>query len=140
MKQAVRYSTEQGTISPDYLARYVIVYDSPKYVSPRDYGTNLSRYSPYRQIVDQESFLRYHESFNSVKIVESPEDVYYTVTHETVDRLDIVSYKYYGVPMYWWVLGIANDIINPFDLPLGTVLRIPPLSSLYISKGVTKNV
>ena len=59
-----------------------------------------------------------------------------TVTLDDENRLDIISNKYYGTPRYWWVIALANEIIDPFDIPIGTYLRIPSLISLYNTGGV----
>ena len=52
------------------------------------------------------------------------------------DRLDIISTSFYGTPKYWWVIAMANNIIDPFTLEIGTNLRIPPIISLYNKGGV----
>ena len=43
---------------------------------------------------------------------------------------------YYNTPKYWWIIALSNYILDPFDIPVGTNLRIPPLLSLYNSGGV----
>ena len=55
---------------------------------------------------------------------------YYTgdfVTHEITqnDDLPYISYLFYDNPEYWWVVALANDIINPLSLNQGDVLKIP---------------
>lgn len=49
------------------------------------------------------------------------------------ERLDTISYKYYGNSKYWWVLADSNDIsdnmINPFVLTSGSTLIIPSLDN-----------
>lgn len=41
------------------------------------------------------------------------------------ERLDTLAYQYYGDPDYWWVIALANRIMDPFTLPVGQQLRIP---------------
>lgn len=42
------------------------------------------------------------------------------------DRLDNLSYKYYGTTSYWWILARANNIENgKFSLKAGVELRVP---------------
>lgn len=50
-----------------------------------------------------------------------------TVEHvlQAGERLDVVAWKYYGDSEYWWVVAIANRIMDPFSLTVGTRLRIP---------------
>ena len=41
----------------------------------------------------------------------------YAITED--DRLDLISEKTYGTPLYDWVVAITNNMINPyFDMPL----------------------
>lgn len=60
---------------------------------------------------------------------------------ETVDhilavgeRLDGLAFKYYGDEDYWWVIALANRIMDPFSLEVGTRLRIPRSPKSIISK------
>jgi hypothetical protein len=41
------------------------------------------------------------------------------------ERLDTISHKYFGDPDYWWVIALANRIMDPFTLPVGQRIRIP---------------
>lgn len=89
--------------------------------------------------VDPESYSRYNdlkrmrsdlgddfiESYERKKIAVSEDDKYFTVTADYENRLDLVSYKYYGTCMYWWVIAIASEISDPFAVTAGTLLRIP---------------
>lgn len=61
---------------------------------------------------------------------QTTEDSYYTVDAGYENRLDLISYMVYGTVHYWYIIAIANDIMNPLDVPAGTVLRITPLSVL----------
>lgn len=63
-------------------------------------------------------------------------DSYFTVTVEYMDRLDLVAYDFYSNVDLWYVIAIASDITNPLDVPVGTVLRIPSLVSLYSTTGI----
>jgi prophage DNA circulation protein len=54
----------------------------------------------------------------------SSEFFYYTWTEN--DRIDMVANKFLGSPDVWWeLLDINPEIIDPFDIPIGTALRIP---------------
>lgn len=85
-------------------------------------------------------------SYNGVSCLESHymqdipysvNDTYYTVTPQMVNRLDRISYKFYDSVNLWWVIALASGITNPLRVPVGTVLRIPPLSTLFYVKGVS---
>jgi len=42
------------------------------------------------------------------------------------DRLDILALKYLGNSELWWqILDINPEILDPFDIAPGTVIRIP---------------
>jgi hypothetical protein len=41
------------------------------------------------------------------------------------ERLEIIAHQYYGDEDYWWVIALANRILDPFSLTPGTRLRIP---------------
>ncbi len=58
-------------------------------------------------------------------------------THTVIegDRLDQLSYRYYGSNRYWFYIADANDfedtLINPFsDLVAGTILIIPDIDAV----------
>ena len=105
------------------------------YLSPEKYKY-VSRYQKYRRIKDNNKNDIYLESINQDTIAKNDSDIYITINNTDIIRLDIIAYKYYGYSTYWWVIALANKIIDPFDIPLGTVLRIPPLSSMYANGGV----
>jgi phage tail protein X len=54
------------------------------------------------------------------------EDIpFYYVTQDG-DRLDMLSYKFYGTPDNWWILAKANKLANgSMAAPQGTSLFIP---------------
>jgi nucleoid-associated protein YgaU len=43
-------------------------------------------------------------------------------------RLGLLAHEHYGRAELWWVIADASDLIDPFDIPPGTELRIPDLS------------
>jgi len=54
------------------------------------------------------------------------EEWIYEVELGTQFRPDLISYKFYGEPTYWWIIVLHNHLKDPlFDLTTGTVLRIP---------------
>ena len=75
------------------------------------------------------------ESHYIMDIPYKPTDKYLTVDTHYANRLDLVSYDYYGTVNYWYIIAIASNIHNPLDVPIGTVLRLPTLASLFTIKG-----
>jgi len=57
---------------------------------------------------------------------------YVTFASKYVGRLDLLSYKVYGTPYLWWVIALANDIMDPFDqTAVGNLLMIPDIADVY---------
>lgn len=65
----------------------------------------------------------------------SVNDTYYKVTPQFANRLDLIAFEFYGNSYLWWAIALASDVTNPLDVPEGSILRIPPLSTLYFIKG-----
>ena len=104
-----------------------------KYAKPRAYK-KISRYSVYRLIV-KDNNETYTETANQCSIDESDEDMYYQVQKTDEGRLDIISNNNYQSPIYWWVIAMANNIVDPFNVKEGTILRIPKFTSLWNYDG-----
>jgi hypothetical protein len=52
------------------------------------------------------------------------EDIY--IISHLGDRLDNVSYDYYGDPTFWFVIAVANNLgRGTLSIPPGLVIRIP---------------
>ena len=66
-------------------------------------------------------------------------DVYHTVTAADELRIDLISYQFYGTVEYGWIILLANDIDNPFNLSQNTILRIPS-TSIVLSNWLTTPV
>jgi len=53
--------------------------------------------------------------------------ILHTVTE--TDRIDNLSYQYYGTPDYWWYILDKNPGVDPLELPVGEQIWIPPAPS-----------
>ncbi|WP_304393179.1 hypothetical protein [uncultured Clostridium sp.] len=135
MSNKVRFTIRNENISPAYLAQFREKFYDIEYLSPRVYK-DISRYKNVRRIQDESTGKIYHETMNQYLVDESKDDIIFEVNVETENRLDMISQIYYTTPKYWWVIAQANYIIDPFDVPYGTRLRIPPLTSLYNEGGI----
>lgn len=125
----IKYTIKRYNVSPEYLSETRKIYKQRKYLKPIIYKNN-SRYKNLRTLYNEDKKVIVHENWNKVDIPESNLDKYYTVDIVSENRLDIIASSYYNSPRYWWVIALANNINDPFDVPKGTLLRIPPLSSL----------
>ena len=128
------YSYSKLDVSPSRLSDIREHFSEIEYMPPILYKNN-SRYKNIRTIQDDDGNT-YHESWVQQTVDKSSSDEYYIVTEQSENRLDIIANIYYNTPRYWWVIALANYIIDPFDIPIGTQLRIPPLISLYNEGGV----
>ena len=51
---------------------------------------------------------------------------YFQHTFSEGERLDLLAYRYYQTPSFWWVIAEYNPEITDFTkIPSGTVIRIP---------------
>ena len=52
------------------------------------------------------------------------------------DRIDLLAQQFYGDPVLWWVIALANDMeLLPTDMQDGVTLRIP--SPRYVNSIIT---
>ena len=122
-----------GINNPTETRRYRKIYDFPTYMNPKKYNY-VNRYGNTRRIVSEDGTI-FYETVSNYKITESNEDSYITV--ENMPRLDIISYNMYGNSSYWWMIAMANNILDAFEeIPNGTVLRIPNIASVYSDGNV----
>lgn len=128
------FSVRTYTLSPKYYPETVETFKDIDYYKPVIY-TNVCRYKNLRTLMDDDGKI-YHESWNQKFVDYTAGDQYYTITKVEENRLDMVSLKFYDTPRYWWAIALANYLIDPFDVPVGTNLRIPPILSLYNEGGV----
>lgn len=102
-------------------------------IEPMTYD-HISRYQTYNRIVDlnnNESYLETANDFNMSNIISK----YHIVEPIEEGRLDMISQIYYGDPQYYWIIAIANNIIDPLTVLQGSILKIPDMDELYFSGG-----
>jgi nucleoid-associated protein YgaU len=70
------------------------------------------------------SGVEFWETVDLPNVEIQSDDVFHIVC--STDRIDSIAYKYYGDPVLWWVVAVANDLeLVPTDLYEGQTLRIP---------------
>lgn len=99
-----------------------------RYLSVNNEYSQTSRYQVLRVIEDEGD--TYLETYNQKFVPETEGDSYHIVEHSEVNRLDIISEKYYNTPDYWWAIALANGMIDPFVVSEGVMLRIPSFTTL----------
>ena len=101
-------------------------------------NTNRSdRYRSCTMLKDKETGESFLSTRDIKEIPESSSDIFHTVQPNEVGRLDLIAYKYYRNPLFWWIIAQANDIHDPIQgAPSGTMLRVPTIETLYGYKGI----
>lgn len=57
---------------------------------------------------------------------------YHQVNELEVGRFDLIAQLYYGNVDWWWILAVANDVLNPLDeLVEGVSIVIPDVSDIW---------
>lgn len=105
----------------------------------------FDRYARTRQITNNNRLYRYlfkdkrlpfikqYETYDFRKLRDIDQLNINFVEHTIApfDRLDNISYKYYGSPEFGWLICYTNKLGSEFDLEEGMVLKIYlPLNSL----------
>jgi hypothetical protein len=56
----------------------------------------------------------------------SSQSKYFIYEVTEIDRIEHIAAHTLGNPSFWWkIMDINPEIINPFEIPIGTQLRIP---------------
>jgi hypothetical protein len=96
-----------------------------------------SRYFLTPFIKDDKSIILYN-LFSRLDYSDVIDIQYHIVEELEENRLDKIAVKYYNDSSYYWLIAMANNIIDPFIIVKGTTLKIPPTDS-YILRGLTTN-
>jgi len=60
------------------------------------------------------------------------EGSYVTYERRHLGRLDLLANEVYENPFLWWVISLANDIVDPFDNALvGSLIFIPNIMDVF---------
>ena len=84
----------------------------------------MSRYRFTKQKIDKDTGNRVYGITIYPKIPLDDSDIFIYAIEG--DRLDLLSYKYYGDETLWWVISKANNLRDgKFALTAGQHIRIP---------------
>lgn len=51
---------------------------------------------------------------------------FYTYDWVQGDRIDVVARTFLGSSSFWWrIMDLNPELIDPFNIPIGTTIRIP---------------
>lgn len=108
-------------------------YDGIQYTTCVDYS-HISRYKGLRQVIHSpDNFDRRFIALETPNPFTTNSDVmYYDVSAQEENRLDIIADKFLGSASYTWVLAYFNNIEDGFTVREGQRLTIPrTLTSLF---------
>jgi hypothetical protein len=80
-------------------------------------------------------FMRFTDNYDPLtsnflsSLIKIPPAGVYTVSGE-LNRPDLLSYRIYGSPKYWWILLAYNRILEFHELIIGQQVQYPSLDSL----------
>ena len=63
---------------------------------------------------------------------------YRTYQYNGTEPIENISYKFYGATNLWWILVEYNGIIDPLEIPEGTILRVPFASD--VNKAISTKI
>lgn len=74
-------------------------------------------------------------TFVSPEIRLTNQDAFITIQNKDNGRLDLMATEFYGDPRLWWVIALANNIVDPtYGVEVGTVIRIPRPENVFKSQ------
>ena len=109
-----------------------------EYTVCKDYS-HISRYKRLRQVIH---YLSNNNRFMSLELQNSydysnVEAEYYTVPADRINRLDLISYEYFGSASYSWIIAYINGIGDDYTIFEGQTLLIPKsLTQLFTNESV----
>jgi len=109
-------------------------FDEYKELEPLD--IELSRdqlsYNKRQDILQETDGEVFYGSRDPVSLPTSPEDQVRALNMENLyGRLESLSFRFYRTVKLWWIFLESNDISDPFEMPLGRVIKIPAKASIY---------
>jgi hypothetical protein len=111
-------------------------YDAYPPIYPPVMYNHICRYKNTQTLFDELFSEYYHRFGQPFNVQQTSRDEYVKIDNTTENRLDIIALKYYNNPTMWWIIAAANNILDVFEVPVGTVLRIPPLQVVYDTGGI----
>jgi hypothetical protein len=125
-----------GYLTTDH--KIIVPLAEPHLIQPEDLvfrssDRNLnSRYAAAQILEPLTSHSSFIAPWRMPRINPSPSDTLHTVTSGQEGRRDIISLVAYNRSDWWWILALANDIINFLEEPLaGDRIRVPSVQRIY---------
>jgi nucleoid-associated protein YgaU len=112
------------------------MFSKSKVVENLDNFNNDSRYLRKDIFYDNEGESYFMDLPLNIEIKSNFQDSTYKVNVRTENRLDLIAHLFYNNSRLWWVIADANGIDDPSNVPVGTTLNIPSVSSIFGVGGV----
>lgn len=109
-----------------------------KLITGLQYFNTDSRYTKSNMYFDKLIEGYFTDLPKELTIPKSTDDFFFKVDLISQNRLDLIANNFYKNSKLWWVIAEANSISNPFNIPVGTTLVIPSISSIFGTGGVLK--
>ena len=97
--------------------------------------SNTSQLKLFPIMLDKDKTTKFLNLFRSYKLNDSVQtDVVFFETYEVSNGefWDDIAYNVYGTPQLWWVIGLINNIVNPFEeLEEGDNVKVLRESYIY---------
>lgn len=96
-----------------------------KYVSPTSRYVNsvVIRYGPEGKLT--------YPIYKKKKLNIAPTDQHYEITKEVEYRPDIVSYRFFGAPDYWWRIMEINGMKDILEFRAGRNIILPGSNLMF---------
>lgn len=89
------------------------------------FTNNTSRYNDINLIYYTEKNFLTYPLYKKNKYSKNNKEKYALITKKYEYRPDLVSYKFYGTPDFWWKIMEANNIKDIFDFKTGLSIKLP---------------
>ena len=119
-----------------------VPYEGIEYSTCRDFD-RISRYRRLRQVIHHLGGTSRFTNLETQNAYDysTVDFEYYTVSEDRVNRLDLISWDYYGTPDYAWVIAYVNSIQDGYTVLSEQVLAIPrTVTELFKSGSVLASV
>jgi len=94
-------------------------------LTPQIFVTPTSRYNNSKVLYYGDDKKITFTTYKKREIVQSEDDKFLVIPETYAYRPDLVSYKIYATPDYWWKIMEYNSISDIADFVGGRTIRIP---------------
>jgi hypothetical protein len=97
--------------------------------------SNISQLKLFNILLDNDRQTKFMNIFRVARVnTDVTEDVLFFDTYEVPDGnfWDNISHEIYNIPQLWWILGLMNNTVNPFEeLDAGTNISVLKAEYVY---------